>query len=84
MTKTSALKPAVLSAASAPKTKNQLVINALSRDDGVTLDEISSLAGWLSHSTRSFLTGLKKKGHVIESDKVDGVRRYGIIANGAA
>lgn len=84
MTKTSALKPAVLSAASASKTKNQLVIDALSRDDGVTLDEISSLAGWLPHSTRSFLTGLKKKSHIIESDKVDGVRRYRIIANGAA
>jgi hypothetical protein len=66
------------------KTKNQLVINALSLDDGVTLDEISSLAGWLPHSTRSFLTGLRKKGHVIESDKVDGVRRYRIIENGAA
>jgi DNA-binding IclR family transcriptional regulator len=84
MTKTSAPKPAVLSATSAPKTKNQLVIDALSRDDGVTLDEMSSLAGWLPHSTRSFMTGLQKKGYVIESNKVDGERRYRIIAIGAA
>ena len=84
MTKTSAPKPALPSAAPASKTKNQLVTDALSRDDGVTLDEISSLAGWLPHSTRSFLTGLRKMGHVIESDKVDGVRHYRIIANGAA
>jgi hypothetical protein len=27
------------------------------------------------------LTGLRKKGHVIDSDKVDGVRRYRISSS---
>jgi hypothetical protein len=45
---------------------------------------MSTLAGWQPHSTRSFMTGLKKKGHVIESDKIDGVSRYRITSNGAA
>ncbi len=82
MTKTSAAKLPAQSATPEPKTKNQQVIDLLLREGGVTLDEMSSLASWLPHSTRSFMTGLKKKGHIIESDKIDGVRRYRISSNG--
>jgi hypothetical protein len=32
------------------------------------------------HTTRAALTGLKKKGYAISSDKVDGVRTYRGIA----
>jgi hypothetical protein len=39
---------------------------------------MSVLADWLNHSTRAFLTGLKKKGYKVTSDKVDGTRRYKI------
>ncbi len=84
MTKTSAAKPTAQSAKPEPKTKNQQVINLLSSEDGATLEEMSTLASWLPHSTRSFMTGLKKKGHVIESDKFDGVRRYRIVSSGGA
>jgi Protein of unknown function (DUF3489) len=82
MTKTSAAKPPAQSATPEPKTKNQQVIELLSREGGATLEEMSTLASWLPHSTRSFMTGLKKKGHVIESDKIDGVRRYHIVPSG--
>jgi hypothetical protein len=68
----------------APATKNQKVIDLLSSEDGATLEEMSTLACWLPHSTRSFMTGLKKNGHVIESDKIDGVRRYRIVSSGGA
>jgi hypothetical protein len=35
--------------------------------------------GWQQHSVRGALAGaLKKRGHTINSDKVDGVRRYRI------
>jgi DNA-binding IclR family transcriptional regulator len=84
MTKTSATKPTGLPVSSEPKTKNQQVIDLLSTDGGVTLEEMSTLAGWQPHSTRSFITSLKKNGHVIESDKIDGVRRYRITSNGGA
>ncbi|MFN0045334.1 MAG: DUF3489 domain-containing protein [Sphingorhabdus sp.] len=84
MTKTSAAKPAALSAKPETRTKSQLVIDLLSREDGATLEEMSKVAGWLPHSTRSFMTGLKKKGHVIKSDKIDGVRRYRIVSSGGA
>jgi hypothetical protein len=82
MTKTSAAKPTAQSAKPEPTTKNQQVISLLSREGGATLEEMSTLAGWLPHSTRSFMTGLKKKGHVIESDKVDGIRYYRIVPTG--
>lgn len=82
MTKTRLTKPAGSTVKREPKTKNQQVIDLLSREGGATLEEMSTLAGWKPHSTRSFMTGLKKKGHVIESDKVDGIRRYRIALNG--
>ena len=84
MTKTSAPKPTAPPTKSEPNTKTQQVIHLLSSEGGATLDEMLTLAKWLPHSTRSFMTGLKKKGHVIESDKVDGVRRYRITSNGGA
>jgi hypothetical protein len=48
----------------------------LLRDEGATLDQMIALTGWLPHTTRSALTGLRKKGYSIDSDKVDGVRTY--------
>jgi hypothetical protein len=62
-----------------PTTKQSKVIALLSRDQGASLDEMSRLANWLPHSTRAFLTGIKKKGHSIDSDKADGLRRYRIF-----
>jgi len=34
--------------------------------------------GWLPHTTRAALTGLRKKGHAIARDRVEGVTRYAI------
>lgn len=45
-----------------PATKVSQVIELLMRPEGASLEEMSSLANWLPHSTRAFLTGLKKKG----------------------
>lgn len=82
MTKIPEAKPTAEPVQSAPTTKNQQVINLLSREGGATLEEMSKFAGWQPHSTRSFMTGLKKKGHAIDSAKVDGVRRYRIVLLG--
>lgn len=84
MTTISPAKPVAQSPKPEPKTKNQQVIELLSREGGATLEELSTLANWQPHSTRSFMTGLKKKGHVIESAKIDGVRRYHIVPSGGA
>jgi hypothetical protein len=50
------------------------------RDEGATLNDMIAATGWLPHTTRAALTGLKKKGYAISSDKVDGVRTYRGIA----
>jgi len=62
---------------SAPKpSKLGQLIALLVSDEGTTLAEMSELTGWQSHTIRAALTGLKKKGYVIDSDKLDGVRTY--------
>ena len=65
-------------------TKHQQVIDLLTRVGGTTLDEMSTKVGWLPHSTRAFMTGLKKKGYMLDSEKAAGVRHYRITASPAA
>lgn len=65
-------------------TKHLQIIDLLSRDGGATLDAMSTTLGWLPHSTRAFMTGLKKKGYVIDSNKVEDVRRYRIVTTSKA
>ena len=59
-------------------TKHQQIVDLLLREGGATLEEMSTLANWLTRSTRAFLTGLKKRGYEVASDKVDSVRSYRI------
>ena len=51
------------------QTKAAMVENLLASDDGVTLDAICGATGWLPHTSRAFLTGLRKKGKVIDRTK---------------
>ena len=46
-----------------------LVLDLLRREEGATLAELIAATGWLPHTTRATLTGLKKKAHVIERGK---------------
>lgn len=62
----------------APKqhaSKISLVLELLSRTDGATIEQIVEATGWLAHTTRAALTGLRKKGHVIISEKREGADR---------
>lgn len=53
----------------------------LMRTKGASIQEMTDATGWQSHSIRGAMAGaLKKRGHVITSDKVDGIRRYRIGA----
>ncbi len=56
--------------------KQSAVIALMSRDGGATIEQMMAATGWLHHSTRAALTGLKKKGHVISKEKKDGVTFY--------
>ena len=60
-------------------TKRAQLIDLLERNEGASLDDIVVATGWLPQTTRAALTGLRKSGKVIESEKVDGVRRYRIV-----
>ena len=81
MTKT---KKLVVSETITVPSKPQKILDMLRRKGGTTVNELSTFANWLPHSTRAYLTGLRKKGHVIDSDKVDGVRRYRISSSPVA
>ena len=61
-----------------PEGKIAMVTRLLERAEGASLDEIVASTGWLPHTTRAALTGLKKKGRVISKTKVDDVTRYTI------
>ena len=61
-------------------TKRDQVAALLLRDEGATLDQMIAATGWLPHTTRAALTGLRKAGYAIDSDKVDSVRTYRAVA----
>lgn len=71
MTKTADVKPT---------TKIALVLSLLEREQGATLAELVAATGWLPHTTRATLTGLRKKGHVLDKATRDGVTCYMIGA----
>jgi hypothetical protein len=61
--------------------KLEKVATLLKRPDGASISEFMKATGWQQHSVRGALAGtLKKRGHEISSDKVDGVRRYRIAS----
>lgn len=63
--------------AKGPNKTTQILV-LLERPEGASLEQLVRATGWLPHTTRAALTCLKKKGHVLSSDKVDGLRIYRI------
>ena len=62
-----------------PKSKANQLLDLLARSEGATLEQMVAATGWLPHTTRAALTGLKKKGHSVTSTKADGVRTYRLV-----
>jgi hypothetical protein len=60
-------------------TKAAMILALLLRDSGATLTELMGVTGWLPHTTRAALTGLRKKGHTLEKSKRDGATCYRIV-----
>ena len=59
--------------------KQALVISLLERKSGATLDEMVEATGWLPHTTRAALTGLRQKGFEIAKAKnADGKTVYSL------
>ena len=78
---------AATASASAPKptrqTKAGAVLALLGREQGATLPELIEATGWLPHTTRAALTGLRKKGHEVTRAKRDGVTCYQVAGQTA-
>jgi uncharacterized protein YcnI len=68
-------------ATKAPGTsKLDTLVALLRRPGGDSIEELAAATGWQIHSVRGALAGtLKKKGHSISSEVVDGTRRYRIV-----
>lgn len=62
-----------------PGSKAAAIIDLLQRDQGATIEELIAVTGWLPHTTRAALTGLKKRGYEIARTRSDGVTRYAIV-----
>ena len=83
--KASAAKPKGRAAPS--QSKQDLVIQMLRRQSGVTIKDIIAKTGWQPHSVRGFLSGLVKKKLKLPLGSAvgkDGVRRYHIAPSAKA
>jgi hypothetical protein len=49
--------------------KRAQIIALMQRKTGATLDEMVEATGWLPHTTRAALTGLRYKGHALAKSK---------------
>lgn len=62
------------------KTKRDKLASMLVRDKGATIDQMTKALSWQPHTVRAAMTGLRKSGYVIDSDKMDGIRTYRAVA----
>jgi hypothetical protein len=69
----SVMPPAAIAA---PREGSKLaaVVSVLRREGGATIDQLAAAMGWLPHTTRAALTGLRKRGCVIERREEKGER----------
>ena len=50
--------------------KLALVIEHLQRADGATIADLTQATGWLPHTTRAALTGLRKRGYAVIRERI--------------
>jgi len=60
--------------------KSATVTKMLSRGNGATVAEIVKATGWKEHSSRAFLTGVRKSSKVLKEQRPDGKTAYRIEA----
>jgi hypothetical protein len=60
-------------------TKQALILDLLHRAEGASIDDLIAATGWLPHTSRAALTGLRQKGYALRKSKgADGRTRYRI------
>ena len=84
-----ALSPHKLASPRAPRAGTKLAeaVEMLRATEGATITELSEAMGWLPHTTRAVLTGLRKPGYVLTLNRSDEARgstyRIAVVANAA-
>ena len=55
-----------------PRDRSKLaqVIELLGRADGATIVDLTPATGWLPHTTRAALTGLRKRGYAVIRERI--------------
>jgi hypothetical protein len=70
----------------APRASSKLgrVLEMLAADAGATIRELTASTGWLEHTTRAALTGLRHRGYTLSlsSKERDGASVYRIVTGG--
>ena len=59
--------------------KQEALVERLRQENGATIDELTTAFGWLPHTTRAVISGLRKKGYAVENIRQDGLSRYRIV-----
>ncbi len=60
-------------------TKQARLVELLNGDHGASITDLTETLGWLPHTVRAALTGLRKRGYEIERVREDKVSRYRLI-----
>tara|TARA_R110002126_G_scaffold250322_1_gene393220 strand:- start:3324 stop:3638 length:315 start_codon:yes stop_codon:yes gene_type:complete len=64
------------------RSKSEIILQALKRKRGASLDELCTITGWQAHSLRGHISGTlrkKKKLNVVSDCTRSGTRRYRLI-----
>jgi Protein of unknown function (DUF3489) len=70
----------------APRAGSKLarVIDLLQQSEGATIPNLIEATGWLPHTTRAALTGLRKRGYAVARERIeDGDSIYRVAVTGA-
>lgn len=62
-----------------PDSKMAQDLHLLRQQEGVALADLGELTGWQPHSIRAALSGLRKRGYVVEHAIRDGAARYYLL-----
>lgn len=84
VTKPALLMPVPVAATTVLGTKRSQLIGLLEREGGASTAELATTLGWLPHTTRAALTGLRKKGHIIVKVNAGDGTRYSLAAAAVA
>ena len=70
----------------APREGSKLakVVGMLRRSDGATIGELTAATGWLPHTTRAAITGLRNRGYSVIRERAEDGRSVYRISNGLA